>query len=218
MTLRAGDDRFWELVDRDAAVEVVGRGFTFTEGPIWHPRDHYLLFSDMPGDVRRRWQDGEVTEVRRPADKCNGMTYDADLNLIVCEHSTSRVMRERPDGSRSTVASHFEGAELNSPNDVVVRADGTIYFSDPWYGRMPGFGLERPRELGWQGVFRVAPGADGDPQLCVDRDAFDQPNGLCFSPDESRLYINDTTHALVLAAATADGHIHVMSTPLFSNG
>ena len=129
MTLRANDDRFWGLVDRDAAVEVIGSGFTFTEGPIWHPRDHYLLFSDMPGDVRRRWQDGEVTETRRPADKCNGMTYDADLNLIVCEHSTSKVMRERPDGSRETVASHFEGVELNSPNDVVVRADGTIYFS-----------------------------------------------------------------------------------------
>ncbi|MCY4663782.1 MAG: hypothetical protein OXC00_03860, partial [Acidimicrobiaceae bacterium] len=63
MTLRANDDRFWELVDRSAAVEVIGSGFTFTEGPIWHPRDHYLLFSDMPGDVRRRWQDGEVTEV-----------------------------------------------------------------------------------------------------------------------------------------------------------
>ena len=94
---------------------MIGSGFTFTEGPIWHPRDHYLLFSDMPGDVRRRWQDGEVTEVLRPADKCNGMTYDADLNLIVCEHSTSKVMRERPDGSRETVASHFEGVELEQP-------------------------------------------------------------------------------------------------------
>ena len=208
MTLRANDDRFWGLVDRDAAVEVIGSGFNFTEGPVWHPRDHYLLFSDMPGDVRRRWQDGEVTEVRRPADKCNGMTYDADLNLIVCEHSTSKVMRERPDGSRETVASHFEGVELNSPNDVVVRADGTIYFSDPWYGRMPGFGVERPRDLGWQGVFRVAPGADGSTQLCVEQDTFDQPNGLCFSPDESLLYINDTTHALVrVYRVDADGSL-----------
>ena len=208
MTMRANDDRFWGLVDANAEVEVIGSGFNFTEGPIWHPRDHYLLFSDMPGDVRRRWQDGEVTEVRRPADKCNGMTYDADLNLIVCEHSTSKVMRERPDGGRETVASHYEGVELNSPNDVVVRADGTIYFSDPWYGRMPGFGLERPRELGWQGVFRVAPGADGATQLCADRDTFDQPNGLCFSPDESLLYINDTTHALVrVYSVNADGSL-----------
>ena len=208
MALSANDDRFWELVDRAAAVEVIGSGFNFTEGPIWHPRDHYLLFSDMPGDVRRRWQNGEVTEVRRPADKCNGMTYDADLNLIVCEHSTSKVMRELPGGSRVTVASHFEGVELNSPNDVVVRADGTVYFSDPWYGRMPGFGLERPRELGWQGVFRVAPGADGETQLCVEQDAFDQPNGLCFSPDESLMYINDTTHALVrVYDVSADGSL-----------
>ena len=182
------------LVGNTEALQKVAGGFGFTEGPIWHPKDGYLLFSDMPNDVRRRWHaDGGVREVRRPANKCNGMTYDAALNLIVCEHATSTLVRERPDGRRETLASHFEGKELNSPNDVCVRSDGSIYFSDPWYGRMPGFGVERPRQLGWQGVYRLAP--NGELHLAVERDEFTQPNGLCFSPDEKRLYVNDTTRA-----------------------
>jgi gluconolactonase len=188
---------FEELIDTWAAVGQVGTGFTFTEGPIWHPVDHYLLFSDMPADVRRRWdQRGGVREVKRPSNKCNGMTYDKDLNLIVCEHETSSLVRERPDGSREVIASHFEGYELNSPNDVIVKSDGSIYFSDPWYGRMPVYGVERPRRLGFQGVYRIPPG-DGAPVLEVDRYMFDQPNGLCFSPDEHRLYVNDTVQALI---------------------
>ncbi|HJU32409.1 MAG TPA: SMP-30/gluconolactonase/LRE family protein, partial [Hyphomicrobiaceae bacterium] len=188
---------FEELIDTWAAVGQVGTGFTFTEGPIWHPADHYLLFSDMPADVRRRWdQRGGVREVKRPSNKCNGMTYDEDLNLIVCEHATSSLVRERPDGQREVIASHFEGYELNSPNDVVVKSDGSIYFSDPWYGRMPVYGVERPRQLGFQGVYRVPPGG-GAPELMVERHMFDQPNGLCFSPDEHRLYINDTVQALI---------------------
>ena len=188
---------FEELIDTWTPVGQVGTGFTFTEGPIWHPVNHYLLFSDMPADVRRRWdQRGGVREVKRPSNKCNGMTYDEDLNLIVCEHATSSVIRERPDGSREVIASHFEGYELNSPNDVIVKSDGSIYFSDPWYGRMPVYGVERPRQLGFQGVYRVPPGG-GAPELVVDRHMFDQPNGLCFSPDEHRLYVNDTVQALI---------------------
>ena len=188
---------FEELIDSWAAVGQVGTGFTFTEGPIWHPVEHYLLFSDMPADVRRRWdQRGGVREVKRPSNKCNGMTYDEHLNLIVCEHSTSSLVRERPDGQREVLASHFDGYELNSPNDVVVKSDGSIYFSDPCYGRMPVYGVERPRQLGFQGVYRVPPGG-GPPELLVERYMFDQPNGLCFSPDEQRLYVNDTVQALI---------------------
>jgi gluconolactonase len=208
MTHTALRPEFGELVDIYAPVGQIGTGFQFTEGPIWHPTEHYLLFSDMPGDVRRRWdrQHG-IREVRRPANKCNGMTYDAELNLLVCEHATSSLVRERPDGRREVVASHFGGQELNSPNDACVRSDGSIYFSDPWYGRMPVYGVERPRQLGWQGVFRV-PSGRGEPQLLVDRFLFDQPNGLCFSPDESVLYVNDTAQALVRAFdVTPDGSL-----------
>ncbi|HLW26646.1 MAG TPA: isochorismatase family protein [Kiloniellales bacterium] len=188
---------FRNLIDEQAPVRQLGSGFTFTEGPIWHPVEHYLLFSDMPADVRRRWDERDgVQEVMRPSNKGNGMTYDAELNLLVCEHATSSVARFRPDGRREVLASHFEGKELNSPNDLCMRSDGSIYFTDPWYGRMPGFGVERPRELGWQGVFRIPPGQlGGDPQLLVERYTFSQPNGLCFSPDESLLYINDTEQA-----------------------
>ena len=199
---------FESLIDPYAPVAQIGTGFTFTEGPIWHPVDHYLLFSDMPADVRRRWdmQRG-VTEVRRPSNKCNGMTYDADLNLIICEHATSSLIRERPDGRREVLASHFENQELNSPNDVIVRSDGSIYFSDPWYGRMPVYGVERPRQLGFQGVYRV-PAGGGAPQLLVDRYLFDQPNGLCFSPDEKLLYINDTVQCVIrVFDVAADGLI-----------
>jgi gluconolactonase len=193
----AKSDAIFELVEDGSSVEKLAGGFTFTEGPIWHPTEHYLLFSDMPADIRRKYSpDGTVEEVRNPSNKCNGMTYDADLNLIVCEHVTSSVVREHPDGTRETVASHFEGKELNSPNDVLVADDGAIYFSDPWYGRMPVFGEERERELGWQGVFRVPPGG-GEPQLVVGRDEFEMPNGLCFSPDRALLYINDTPGAYI---------------------
>lgn len=185
------------LLAPDACLEIVAEGCTFTEGPIWHPVERYLLFSDMPADVRRRWSpDSGVTEIRRPSNKGNGMTYDAALDLIICEHTTSMLVREGKDGSRHVLASHFEGVELNSPNDVCVGSSGWIYFTDPWYGRMPVYGVERPRMLGWQGVFRV-PSQGGEPELLVPRDLFTMPNGLCFSPDERRLYINDTEQANV---------------------
>ena len=195
MGVQVKADAFLELVDESAEVEQLGTGFTFTEGPIWNP-DGFLLFSDMPGDVRRRWDpDSGVSEVANPSNKGNGMTIDNDGRLVVCEHVTSSVVRMDPDGrggGREVLATHYEGRELNSPNDVVVKSDGAIYFTDPTYGRMPGFGIEREQDLDFQGVYRIAPGG-GDPQLLVDD--FAQPNGLCFSTDESLLYINDTTRA-----------------------
>ena len=195
--IQSHSEKLWNLVDKNARVERAATGFTFTEGPIWHPRDQHLLFSDVPGNVRRKYTpDGRVAEVRNPSDKCNGMTYDRELNLVVCEHLTSSLVLERTSGEREVLASHFEGKELNSPNDVCVRSDGSIYFSDPWYGRMPVFGEERERALDFQGVFRVRPG-QGEPELVVERELYQQPNGLCFSPDESLLYINDSPRALI---------------------
>ncbi len=207
--LTVDSDQMYDLADAGAELVRAATGFTFTEGPIWHPKGKYLLFSDMPGDVRRKYDpaDGSVTEMANPSNKCNGMTYDADLNLIVCEHVTSSLIMERPDGTREVLASHFEGKELNSPNDVCVGSDGSIYFSDPWYGRMPGFGLERERELGFQAVYRIPPG--GGLELAVDRDKYEQPNGLCFSPDEKLMYINDTPNALIdVYDVRPDGTLH----------
>src|SRR4051812_21473667 len=196
---------FLELVDEDAEVERLGTGFTFTEGPIWNPAGGFLLFSDMPGDTRRRWEEGSgVREVAKPSNKGNGMTLDNEGRLVVCEHVTSSVVGMDPDGAgggREVLASHYEGRELNSPNDVVVKGDGAIYFTDPTYGRMPGFGIERAQDLSFQGVYRIPPGG-GDPQLLDDD--FGQPNGLCFTADERVLYVNDTERTNIRAFDVRD--------------
>lgn len=197
---------FRDLIDETAPVRAIATGCTFTEGPVWHPVEKHLTFSDMPGDVCRRWDGASVTEIARPSNKANGLTYDASLDLVACEHATSSLVRFR-GGRREVLASRFEGKELNSPNDVVVRSDGSIWFTDPWYGRMPIFGVERPRGLGWQGVFRLPPGG-GAPALVVERRQFSQPNGLCFSPDERLLYVNDTEQALIrVFEVTPDGRL-----------
>ncbi len=200
MSVDVRSEKLGRLVEESVEVEQLGSGFTFTEGPIWNPEGEFLLFSDMPGDTRRRWDERDgVQVVASPSNKGNGMTLDANGRLVVCEHSTSSVVRMDPDGTgsgREVLASHYEGKELNSPNDVCIHSDGSIYFSDPTYGRMPGFGVEREQDLDFQGVYRIQAGG-GDVQLLADD--FAQPNGLCFSPDESLLYVNDTDRAHIRA-------------------
>lgn len=210
MGVVVNNERMLDLVDANAQAEKVATGFMFIEGPVWHP-DGYLLFSDIPASVRRRWTpDGRVVEVQRPTNKGNGMTLDADLNLVVCEHKTSSVIRAKlnPDGavaSSEVIASHYDGKELNSPNDVVVANDGSVYFTDPIYGRWPVVGEVREPEMGFQGVYRVPPG-NGHVQLLVDD--FVQPNGLCFSPGEEYLYVNDSgVHHIRRFTVNADGTI-----------
>jgi gluconolactonase len=179
-----------DLVEADAELECIGSGFTFTEGPLWTNRDGgSLLFSDMPGDTRRRWSaSGGVEVVAHPSNKGNGLSWDLEDRLLICEHSTSSLIRVEPDGSRTVLASHWEGKELNSPNDVVVASDGSIVFTDPPYGRWPGFGVERAQELDFCGVYRLSPGGE----LSLLADDLQKPNGLCFSQDEKTLWINDT--------------------------
>ena len=209
-------DALKDLVGENAPVRVIGSGFLFTEGPIWHPRDQYLLFSDMPADTRRRFDGKTVREQARPSNKGNGMTYDANLNLLVCEHATSSVARfiGGADGAREVLASHFEGKELNSPNDIVAARNGSIYFTDPTYGRMPVFGVERPTQLGFQGVYRIA--TDKKLELMVERSLFTQPNGLCFSPDERLLYVNDTEQANIRVFDVVDSALTNMR--VFASG
>ena len=172
------------------AFEKLGTGFLFTEGPVWHPTAKYLLFSDMPGDHLRRWSAADgVTTFRKPCNMSNGLTYDRQQRLIVCEHASSRLTRTETDGRVVPLATHFQDRQLNSPNDVVCRSDGGIYFTDPPYGRAKFYGVERDQELSFQGVYRVGPDPRS-PVLLVDD--FDRPNGLCFSLDETRLFVNDT--------------------------
>jgi len=197
----------------ESDVEQIASGFIFTEGPVWSP-DGFLLFSDMPGDIRRRWAPSEgVTVVRDPANKCNGMAYDQLGRLLVCEHSTSRLVRENGAGEVELLASSYDGSELNSPNDVVVAFTGDIFFTDPTYGRTPDFGLERELELKFRGLYRLSADATLD---LMDTD-FSQPNGLCLSPDESVLYVNDTERgAIVVYPRQPDGSLGPRS--MFAEG
>ena len=194
----AKDHRFGNLIAEHEPVRQIGTGYIFTEGPLWHPVEQNLIFYDMPGDTRRKFVPGHgVIEIAKPSNKGNGMTYDADLNLLICEHATSSVVRIRKDGTREVLCTHYEGRELNSPNDIVVRRDGAIFFTDPTYGRMEGFGVPRPLQMGFQGVYMLPPGHQPgqEPVLVSDRYMFTQPNGLCLSPCEKFMWVNDTEQA-----------------------
>jgi len=203
LRIEVRDNAVWNLVPKEAILQQVATGFGFTEGPIWCG-DH-ILFSDIPRNriVRCRMlgEGPEVTTFRIPSGNSNGMTRDRSGRLIICEHSTRRVTRTEVDGSISVLAEQYQGQRLNSPNDVVVRSDGSIYFSDPPYGLA---NLTAWKELPFQGVYRLAP--DGELVLLVDD--FDRPNGLAFSPDESTLYIDDTPRNHIRAFdVSADGSI-----------
>jgi gluconolactonase len=190
VSLEIRDGRLTGIVGTQAEFERIATGCLFTEGPLWHPQGEYLLWSDMPGDHLRRWSklDG-VTTFRQPCNKSNGLTWDRQGRLLACEHASSQVTRTETDGRITPLATHHEGQQLNSPNDIVCAQDGGIYFTDPPYGRAEFYGVKRPQELSFQGVYRV--GADPrKPTLLADD--FERPNGLCFSLDGRRLFINDT--------------------------
>ena len=189
MSVEIRDPRFRAVVGDSVSFEQLGTGFLFTEGPLWHARERYLLFSDMPGNHLRKWSAaGGVQTFRQPSNQSNGLAWDREGRLLACEHATSRLTRTERDGTITVLASHYDGRELNSPNDVVVRSDGTIVFTDPTYGRAEFYGRPRACELDFRGVYAVVPGQA--PRLLADD--FGQPNGLCFSDDESRLFVNDT--------------------------
>jgi gluconolactonase len=208
------DASFHALIEGSAPVEIRGSGFEFTEGPVWRPRESCLMFSDIVGNARYRWTQAGVSVAAKPSSKGNGMTFDSSLRLLVCEHITSSVTRFA-EGRREVLATHYEGKELNSPNDIVVDREGAIYFSDPTYGRMPRFGEERETQLGFQGVYRLPP-EGGAPALLVEKEMFEQPNGLCFSPDEKQLYVNDTKRAHIYVFDVAGGTLR--NARLFASG
>lgn len=197
MTAEIRDDLFRKVVGDETAVERLATGFDFTEGPIWHPREKHLTFSDMPGNHMRRWTAaGGVKTFRKPSNMANGNTYDRAGRMLSCEHATSQVTRTELDGTINVLATHYRGKQLNSPNDIVVKSDGRIYFTDPTYGRMAYYGIERTPELDFRGVYRVEEDGSG---LTLLVDDFAQPNGLCFSRDEKRLFINDTERGHIRA-------------------
>ena len=178
------------IIEPGAIIERVLTGFEFLEGPAWHSQRQELIFSDIIGDTLYRWQpDGVPRLLRQPSHMANGNCWDCEGRLLSCEHATSRVSRSDLNGSYEVLVSHFGGRELNSPNDIVTRRDGTVYFTDPNSGRGETYGVARPQELDFQGVYRFDPGSS---ELSLLVDDFAKPNGLCFSADETRLFINDT--------------------------
>lgn len=202
MSVEIRDGRFRQIIESDAELEQVATGFIFTEGAMWDAKKQELIFSDMPGDIVRKWSAANgVTVFRQPSGKANGHYFDLEGRLVSVEHANSRVIREEHDGSITVLATHYGGKELNSPNDVIVKSDGAIYFSDPTYGRMDVFGLLREQDMDFQGVYRIDP-VSGDVQLLASD--FGQPNGLTFSLDEKKLFINDTDHGHVRVFDVAD--------------
>ena len=190
MSTEVRDSRLLQIVDEEVAVEQVASGFDFTEGPVWQAAEQYLIFSDMPGNCMRRWDARNGIQVfRQPSNMANGNALNDEGRLVTCEHATSRVTRTERDGSITVLASHYGKSELNSPNDIIVAGDGSIYFTDPDFGRREYFGVPRDKELSFQGVYRIDP-VTGKLELLLDD--FAQPNGLTFSPDERLLYVNDT--------------------------
>jgi gluconolactonase len=197
-----------EIIRPEAHIKPVVTGFDFLEGPIWNPLDQSVIFSDLLGNSIYRWREKDgVSTLRRNSYMANGNAYDSQGRVVTCEHATSRLTRTdfAAGGELEVLASHYQDRQLNSPNDVVVKADGTIYFTDPTSGRSAGWGVPRAPELDFSGVYRFDPATTGLTLLVED---FEKPNGLCFSPHESLLYINDTVrqHIRVFEAAT-DGSI-----------
>ena len=202
MSVEIRDRRFVEVVGAAVEYERLAGGFMFIEGPQWDPRRQRLLFSDIPGNAILEWSDASGIRVfRSPSDMANGLAWDRSGRLLCCEHATSRVTRIESDGALTVVASAFEGMALNSPNDIVVKRDGAIYFTDPTYGRMDYYGVARAPVLAFRGVYRVEP--DGA-RITLLADDFAQPNGLCFSVDERRLFVNDTERMHIRVFDVAD--------------
>jgi gluconolactonase len=175
------------LVHGGAKLQKLAGDMKFTEGPVWIGRDGgYLVFSDIPADELKRWSMGEgLRTFRKPSRQANGNTLDREGRLITCEHHARRVTRTEHDGTVTVLVDSFEGKKFNSPNDAVVRSDGTIWFTDPPYGLPKG----AARELEKNYVFRLDPGTK---HIEIVADDFDMPNGLCFSPDERTLYVADS--------------------------
>ena len=175
---------FRKLFPKEAKVEQIAKDLKFTEGPVWMPGG-FLVFSDIPANELKRWDaKGGLKTFRAPSHNANGNTLDGFGRLITAEHDARRVSRTEVTGAVTTLADTFEGKKLNSPNDVVVKSDGTIWFTDPDYGL-----AGRAKEQSGNFVFRLNP--NNNQLTAVVRD-FDKPNGLCFSPDESKLYVADS--------------------------
>jgi gluconolactonase len=192
--LAADSKDFTALFPNGAALTRLATGFLWAEGPVWFGELNELRFSDIPNNRMMRWSPVSGLSVfRQPSQRSNGHTRDRDGNMISCEHGGRCVSRSTLDGRYEVVVSHWNGKRLNSPNDVVVKSDGSIWFTDPPYGIISDHeGIRADSEIGKNQVYRFDPASNA---LTVVADDFDRPNGLAFSPDEAELYVADSGRA-----------------------
>ncbi|TYC53055.1 SMP-30/gluconolactonase/LRE family protein [Rhodobacterales bacterium] len=185
------DPRFKTLIQKNACLHKVATGFEWTEGPVWFPAHQLLLFSDIPGErIMRLTPDGHVSTFRQPSNYANGHTRDTQGRLVSCQHGTRSVTRTEADGTVTVLADRYEGARLNSPNDVIVQSSGAVWFTDPTYGILSDYeGYAADPEQKARNVFRLDPDTGALEAMITD---FVQPNGLAFSPDETILYVAES--------------------------
>ncbi len=199
------DERFRQLIVASARLEELYSECRWAEGPVWFADLNCLIWSDIPNQRMLRWvPDGTVSVFRSPSNFVNGNTRDRQGRLISCEHGGRRVVRTEIDGTLTTLADRYQGKRLNSPNDVVVRSDGSIWFTDPTYGIKSDYeGYRAEPEQATRNVYRLDPETGALDAVITD---FGQPNGLAFSPDETRLYVADSASS---HDVTAPRHIRV---------
>jgi len=218
------DPRFQHLVLPHAAIERIATGFRFTEGPVYYGDGRYLLFSDIPNDALLRWDEvsGAVVTLRHPAGYPDGNTRDRQGRLITCELGSRTLTRTEHDGTVTVLAAEFEGTRLTGPNDVVVASDGSVWFSDNGAGIRGNYlGDKAKQEMPFR-VYKLDP-ASGKLSIAVGD--MERPNGLCFSPDEKRLYVVDTpggrktTHVYDIEGGKAvNGRVFFDGTPGYADG
>jgi gluconolactonase len=188
------DPAFGGLVQANASIKRLWIGAQWAEGPAWNSQGRYLLFSDIPTNRQFRWleDDGRVSVFRSPSNYSNGNTFDQQGRQVSCEHATRRVVRYEHDGSTTVIAESYQGKRLNSPNDVVVHRDGSIWFTDPPYGAQiyEGGASRTPQRELPTNVYRVDP--SGRLDMVIPEEQVPDPNGLVFSPDYRRLYVAST--------------------------
>ncbi|MGO4387034.1 SMP-30/gluconolactonase/LRE family protein [Microvirga sp. 2YAF29] len=207
------DDRFKRLIIGSARLEKLADGCRWAEGPAYFPAGRYLVWSDVPNDRLMRFDETSdtVSMFRSPSGYANGNTVDRQGRLVTCEHGNRRVTRTEHDGSITVIASHHDGKRFNSPNDVVVKSDGSIWFTDPAYGIDSDYeGHKAESEIGACHVYRVDP---NDGAVRIAADDFVRPNGLAFSPDEKILYVVDTG-----ATHVDDGPRHIRAFKVGDDG
>jgi gluconolactonase len=203
-TFEPYDSRFSALYAAHIRVERLWTGARWCEGPAWFGAGRYLVWSDIPNNRMMRWDetDTSVSVFRQPSHHANGNSVDIQGRLVTCEHGTRRVTRTEHDGTITTLADQFDGKRFNSPNDVAVRSDGSIWFTDPPYGILTDYeGSVAELEMDGCHVYAVDPQSGESRRVATD---FEKPNGLAFSPDERFLYISDTA-----ATHRPDGPAHI---------